>query len=133
MNSESCRKLLKGDLTVIRAGYIWWVYLWDFYCLQGILCLFVNCRWLICKLSLVWERLIDFFPPYGKTSLTLTANWTRSCYLAQIVSTWQIFNYSRFLQYLAAIFQTNFSNLSSSRLTALLRTITWLSISLLGL
>lgn len=44
-----------------------------------------------------------------------------------------IFNSSRFLQYLATTFQTNFSNLSAFCLVASLRTIAWLSMFFLGL
>lgn len=61
-----------------------------------------------------------------------------TCKLNQIllpcpVSFPPIFNSSRFLQYLATTFQTNFSNLPAFCLVASLRTIAWLSIFFLGL
>lgn len=76
---------------------------------------------------------INWLP--GKTSFGtwVPANWTRSCYLAQIVSFPPIFSSSRFLQYLATTFQTNFSNLSAFCLVASLRTTASLSIFFLGL
>ena len=95
----------------------------------------INWRQWIRKLCLVRQRLTDFLLPRGKTSFGtwVLANWTRSCYLAQTVSFPPIFNSSRFLQYLATTFQTNFSNLSAFCLVASLRTIAWLSMFFLGL
>lgn len=89
--TDSCIRLLEGDLIVVRANCIWWAYLWVFYCLWAILCLSVNCRRFICKFSLVWERLIDFFPPCGKTSLDI---WTGfSCKLDWILLPYPNYQY----------------------------------------